>query len=86
MKTNSIYFDKSDKKAFLETFLSSAENKAPKKAILIIPGGGYRNVAADREGAPVAEAFMEYGFVPFVLHYTVLEKNFRRTSFRLQKQ
>ncbi len=75
MQTRKIYFDETDKNAYLEVF-SDGKKTAPRKAILIIPGGGYRRVAADREGGPVAEAFLAYDFVAFVLNYTVFEKPF----------
>ena len=39
-------------------------------AILIAPGGGYRNVSF-REGEPVALQFLARGFVVFVLSYDV---------------
>lgn len=42
-----------------------------RKALLIIPGGGYGKVCADREGEAIALAFIPYGFQAFVLHYSV---------------
>jgi acetyl esterase/lipase len=40
-------------------------------AVLVIPGGGYQNVVADREGAAPARWLMERGVAAFVLHYRV---------------
>lgn len=37
----------------------------------MIPGGGYYEVCSDREGEPIAMAFMPYGYNAFVLHYSV---------------
>ena len=44
-------------------------NKAP--AMLVLPGGGYAGICADREGEPIAVAFSALGFKCFVLHYSV---------------
>ncbi len=46
-----------------------------RKAILIIPGGAYSRVCGDREGEPVALAFLAQGFNAFVLHYSVKSVN-----------
>jgi acetyl esterase/lipase len=40
-------------------------------AVLVIPGGGYSNVVADREGAAPAEWLAQRGVAAFVLHYRV---------------
>lgn len=45
-----------------------------RSALLVIPGGGYGIVCSDREGYPIAEAFMPYEFNCFVLNYSVGEK------------
>ena len=63
-----------DRDVFLETFVTSKVRDFVCDAILVIPGGGYRNVCADREGEPIAHAFLPYGFNAFVLHYTVDRK------------
>jgi acetyl esterase/lipase len=42
--------------------------------VLVIPGGGYSDVCTDREGEPIALAFLGQGFSAFVLHYTVAPK------------
>lgn len=59
--------------AYLETYVSDT-TPFTRKALLVIPGGGYENVCADREGEPIALAFIPYGFNTFVLHYTVGQK------------
>lgn len=40
-------------------------------AVLLIPGGGYSKVVADREGAAPAEWLAQRGVTAFVLHYRV---------------
>jgi len=42
-----------------------------KDAILVIPGGGYGVVCSDREGYPIAQAYMMQEMNAFVLHYSV---------------
>ena len=59
---------------FLEIFAADKTKDFVRDAILIIPGGGYGTVCSDREGEPIAMAFMPYGFNAFVLHYSVGEK------------
>lgn len=52
----------------------SNEMKEMKKkpGILILPGGGYE-FCSDREGEPIALAYMKAGFNAFVLHYSLKE-------------
>ena len=40
-------------------------------AVLVIPGGGYHDVVADREGAAPAKWLAQRGVAAFVLHYRV---------------
>ena len=40
-------------------------------AILVIPGGGYAQVCSDREGEPIALAYVARGIKAFVLNYSV---------------
>ena len=54
----------------LEVFLQETKDESKRSAILVIPGGGYAICCADREGGPIAEAFVEHGFNAFVLHYS----------------
>ena len=60
--------------AYLEAFLAEPLPHCVRRAILVIPGGGYHNICSDREGEPIAHAFMPYGYNAFVLHYTVGRK------------
>ena len=41
----------------------------PMPAIVIFPGGGYRNVVMDKEGYRIARWFNEHGIAAFVLKY-----------------
>lgn len=41
------------------------------RAVLVVPGGGYRFVAIDNEGLPVAQRLAEQGYTAFVLVYRV---------------
>lgn len=62
-----IYNDNSD--VTMNCYISDV--KVPKRdAMLVLPGGGYSNICADREGEPIALAFLARGFNTFVLNYT----------------
>ena len=56
---------------YLETYVADRLPNFTRKAILVIPGGGYGGVCSDREGEPIAMAFMPHGYNAFVLHYSV---------------
>lgn len=58
------------------TLTTYVQDEAWKKrdAILVIPGGGYSCVCSDREGEPIALAFLSRGVNAFVLHYSVGKK------------
>lgn len=74
MISNRIYLDESDKQIFIDTYISDKIEGFTRKAILVIPGGGYGGVCSDREGEPIAQAFIPYGYNAFVLHYSVNRK------------
>ena len=61
--------EKSD--VYLDAYLADPIGDFVRNAILVIPGGGYGNVCSDREGEPIAQAFIPYGYNAFVLHYSV---------------
>ncbi|MFT3985706.1 MAG: alpha/beta hydrolase [Lachnospiraceae bacterium] len=48
-------------------------------AVLICPGGAFFSLS-EREGAPVAAAFLNRGFQAFVLHYTIGNCNHKITN------
>ncbi len=57
----------------LTTYVACSMQKK-RDAILVIPGGGYTNVCADREGEPVAMVFASKGYACFVLNYSTKEE------------
>lgn len=74
MKYDKIYLREGHPDVFLETYIADSVIGLKRKAMLVIPGGGYGCVCADREGEPIALAFLPYGYNAFVLHYTVGRK------------
>lgn len=70
-----IQLDKNDENIYLETYVADKTGDYVRNAILVIPGGGYANVCSDREGEPIAMAFLPYGYNAFVLHYSVSSVN-----------
>ena len=53
------------------TVYAADEAYSQRDALLVIPGGAYRGVCADREGEPIALRFLAAGVNAFVLNYTV---------------
>ena len=70
METKRIFLTCGKEDTYIDAYLPKYPGKAKRKAILIIPGGGYNRVCSDREGEPIAFAFLERKFIPFVLEYT----------------
>jgi len=73
-----ILLDETDENIYLEAYIADKIGDYVRKAILVIPGGGYGNICSDREGEPIAMAFMPYGYNAFVLHYSVSTVNDRK--------
>lgn len=73
MINKKIMLSDTDPEVYLEVFVANKMKNFVRRPILVIPGGGYGGVS-DREGEPIAEAFMPYGYNAFVLHYTVGRK------------
>lgn len=69
-----IPLDENDENVFLECYIADKIGDYVRYAMLVIPGGGYSQICSDREGEPIAMAFMPHGFNAFVLHYSVKEK------------
>lgn len=69
-----IRLDENDETVFLEVYAPDKIDGFTRDAILVIPGGAYAQVCHDREGEPIAMAFLPYGFASFVLHYSVKEE------------
>ena len=63
-----------DNDVYLEAYVSEKVGNFVRDTILVIPGGGYGGVCTDREGEPIAQAFVPFGFNAFVLHYSVGRK------------
>ncbi len=74
MQYKKIPLSAEDSDLYLEAYLPDRVGERLRPALLVIPGGGYGCVCADREGEPIALAFLAHGFVGFVLHYTVARK------------
>lgn len=74
MRYQRIYLREGHPDVMLEAFLAEPLGGKPRKALLVLPGGGYGSVCADREGEPIAMAFLPHGYNAFVLHYTVGRK------------
>jgi len=66
-----VRFDEDDKDAFLEIYIADKVGDFVRNAVLVIPGDAYTGVCGDREGEPIAMAFMPHGYNAFVLHYSV---------------
>lgn len=66
-----IPMSETDKNVFLEAYIANSILGKKRKAILVFPGGSYAEICSDREGEPIALAFMPYGFNAFVLHYSI---------------
>lgn len=71
-----VYLDEHDKDAYLDVYVANKIKDLTRKAILVIPGGGYGAVCTEREGEPIGMAFMPYGYNAFVLHYPCQKKPF----------
>ena len=58
---------------YLDAYVADIRS-CSRDAVLIFPGGAYRDVCDDREGEPIALAYLAKGINAFVLHYSVGEK------------
>ena len=75
MRYEKIPLSAEDSEIYLEAYVAEKVGNFTRKAILVIPGGGYGAECADREGEPIAMACMPYGYNAFVLHYSVARRN-----------
>ena len=62
-----IYLNADDARVYIDAYVS--ERNVIRDAMLVIPGGGYAMVCADREGEPIALDFFAKGYNCFVLNY-----------------
>ena len=74
MKFERIPLSSEDESVYMDAYIADRVGAYTRKALLVIPGGGYGNVCSEREGEPIAMAFMPHGYNAFVLHYTVGRK------------
>ena len=70
MRTEKIELAGQPASVYLETIAAEHFRDGPRPALLILPGGAYEHLS-DREGEPVALAFLPYGINCFILHYSV---------------
>lgn len=82
---NRISLDARWPDCYLETYVTLEPRNYLRKAMLVLPGGGYGTVCADREGEPVALAFLPYGYNAFVLHYSTTETSKNRFPVQLMQ-
>lgn len=76
MKIEKLYIFPQDENAHLITYIQDNPpemDNAPRRAMLICPGGGYQWVS-NRESEPIALQFLARGYNVFVLKYSVAEK------------
>lgn len=59
--------------AYIQYPSQEMKQKMKKPGILILPGGGYE-FCSDREGEPIALAYMKEGFNAFVLEYSLKDQ------------
>ncbi len=74
MLCEKIALKENDPTVYLDTYVADKVGSHACKALLVIPGGGYCNVCSDREGEPIALAFLPHGYNAFVLHYSVARR------------
>lgn len=66
-----ISLDTHNEKVYLDAYIPERMKGLTRKALLIIPGGAYYGLDKLREGEAIAQAFVPYGYVPFILTYSV---------------
>ncbi len=72
MKIERVFLGPEDSRVSMDAYIPDIPPLPEKRAaMLILPGGGYEAVCADREGEPIALAFAARGMCAFVLHYRV---------------
>ena len=74
MRFERIHFMPGEEGVYYDAYVADPTPGFVRPALLVIPGGGYGGVCSDREGEPIALAFLARGFNAFVLHYTVGRK------------
>ncbi len=77
MKHERIMLQRGNRKAWIDTYIANKIEGFTRDAILVIPGGAYRACCTGKEGEPIAQAFIPFGFNAFVLHYSVASDGVR---------
>lgn len=67
-----VYLDSEREWGYFDAICSlpTPEYKEKRKALLVIPGGGY-GIVSEREAEPIARKFYAEGYNAFILHYSV---------------
>lgn len=65
-----IFLDPAHPEVYIDTYIAN-NRTVVRDAMLVIPGGGYGCVCTEREGEPIALAFLGKGYNCFVLNYRV---------------
>lgn len=70
MRLETIRLTEEEGGATLSAYIAQPMSNYTRKAMLVIPGGGYRQIT-EMEAEAIAQAFLPYGYNSFVLRYTV---------------
>ena len=73
MKYERIFFIPGDESVYIDAYVADEVRTPLRDAMIIFPGGAYRAVCADREGEPIALAYLSRGVNSFVVKYSVGE-------------
>ncbi|MCQ2436126.1 MAG: alpha/beta hydrolase [Clostridia bacterium] len=79
MITETYHLSKTNPDVTLTAYIADTYEGAHHRAVLVIPGGGYR-LCAYREGEPYALEFLARGYCTFVLHYSVMGAAYHPTQ------
>lgn len=71
MTNEKVYLESGNDEFYLDCYVADKIPGFVRNAVLIIPGGGYSEICAEREGEPIALEFLSRGYNAFVLHYSV---------------
>ena len=75
LNTERIYLYEGNESIYLDVYAINDTRLSPRDAVLIIPGGGYSNVALDIDGEKGALAYVSRGVNAFVLNYIEKREN-----------
>lgn len=75
LNTERVFLYPGNENIYLDVYAINDTRLAPRDAMLIIPGGGYSNVALDIDGEKGALAYVSRGVNAFVLNYIEVREN-----------